>query len=479
MIRNGGALLFLIFFFAFPHMTLAAGTELFWGVDALGNIYSIDTTATHMGAGVDAGYAYMADGTDYNTAYFCPGGSGGSGGSDYAGYAGLVGMNIISTGGLGNGGCAAAGDYYLILSGFTSGIGYYTDYYFKIHYDGAGHVTPVDDTCFSGDTRICSTIPTNGEIIAATSTSESVNASGYVNPDDNPDNNLTFEFSFYRQQNLQSASLGDAFAGLAPNSQVISVPATSLYNSLSTTTNAFGAIGHYYGTFSIKKPYSLFGFNFGAHTLAFKNVDFIVGTSTIVEKLGDEGRQLLDNATSTEAVNANCNILSSFNFVGCMSGLASLWFTPSDASVSSFASNLNSSLLTRFPFGYVYDFATILATTSSSSLTAIDATVPSGVPGTGSHIRLDLNHSLDFALNATSSIFNNSSASSTETLFAITNRYWSYLVYLAALIYIMSRIFGETVIPRNAFGDHGSLSDNNLNDDSYRLKEYLYKHRKQ
>lgn len=129
----------------------------------------------------------------------------------------------------------------------------------------------------------------------------------------------------------------------------------------------------------------------------------------------------------------------------------------------------------RFPLGYINDFISIISTTTEGTLTPIDAVIPSVLPGSGTHMTLSLAHVLDPMLNATTSQFANVSASSTETFGTITERYWDYLVYALTLLYLLSRILGTRMIPN---GLAGATADTNSGDDSYRLKEYLYEHRK-
>jgi len=98
--------------------------------------------------------------------------------------------------------------------------------------------------------------------------------------------------------------------------------------------------------------------------------------------------------------------------------------------------------------GYLTDAISILATSTVGSLTAIDAYVPSVLPGGGSHIRLDITGAFDSTLNATTSIYKNSSASSTQTFYQITSYYWNLLIYIALAIFLLSRILGSHIIGR-------------------------------
>jgi hypothetical protein len=125
-----------------------------------------------------------------------------------------------------------------------------------------------------------------------------------------------------------------------------------------------------------------------------------------------------------------------FNMIECLKDL----LLPVSDSLVPILQSIKDSFVTRFPFGYVTDFVTTVTSTATSSLPVISATIPSGIAGAGSHIDLNLAHSLDFVLNATTSQFANVSASSTETFYDITNRYWSYICYMLFGLYLVGRI---------------------------------------
>jgi len=156
---------------------------------------------------------------------------------------------------------------------------------------------------------------------------------------------------------------------------------------------------------------------------------------------------------SAAAVSAICNpatttvstlfINTNFSASQCLT----LLFTPNADLIGMYVSNSKAALTTHFPIGYITDFVSILATTSSSSITVINATVPSGVVGGGSHISLNLNGSLNSILNATSSRYNNASASSTQTFYQITSYYWNLILYILCGFYIFRRILGSHMIP--------------------------------
>lgn len=218
---------------------------------------------------------------------------------------------------------------------------------------------------------------------------------------------------------------------------------------------------------------------------------FIVNQATFIGNISQNSFSQLNSifasstATSTAALAGTCNPISNnvatlflnpdFSIISCSAFL----FVPDAGYLSDTIDNFRENVMTHFPLGYLSDFMTILEDTPESSLTVIDATIPNGIVGSGSNISLSLNGVLDPILNATTSTYTNSSASSTETFYEITVGYWRIIVYILAFLYILRRILGSHVIPEhNHFGEHGALSDTNSNDDSYRLKEYLYNHQK-
>jgi len=195
---------------------------------------------------------------------------------------------------------------------------------------------------------------------------------------------------------------------------------------------------------------------------------FIVGSSTYIGALVQGSRNALNGALASTspmsfASSSNtCNPFSGsvstlyfnteFSPIACTAFL----FVPDEILISESLTNVRVNVLQSFPIGYITDFITIMATTSTSTLTVIDATLPSILPGGGARVQLNLSHVLDWALYATSSRYNNVSASSTKTLFEITNDYWKIVVYIGALLYILSRLLGTRLIPT-------SLLDHNKN----------------
>jgi hypothetical protein len=187
---------------------------------------------------------------------------------------------------------------------------------------------------------------------------------------------------------------------------------------------------------------------------------FIVGTSTFLGNISQNSFNQLQSiygsstATSSLALSGTCNPFSgsastlffntSFSPISCITFL----FVPDSGYLNDTLVSFKKNVATHFPLGYVYDLVTILSTTTQSTIPVIDATVPVGIPGTGSHIHLDLAHSLDFILNATSSIYSSGTATSTQTWYQITSYYWNLFIYISLGIYIFGRVLGSHLIPK-------------------------------
>jgi len=96
-----------------------------------------------------------------------------------------------------------------------------------------------------------------------------------------------------------------------------------------------------------------------------------------------------------------------------------------------------------FPIGFITDFLSIISTTTIGTLTPINAELPSALGVGTPSITLDLTGVLDSLLNATTSEFTNVSAPDTRTFYEITSEYWNKLVYIAFVMYIITRILGS------------------------------------
>jgi hypothetical protein len=198
--------------------------------------------------------------------------------------------------------------------------------------------------------------------------------------------------------------------------------------------------------------------NFG--TFDIVDSQFIVYEETFIGHISATSFSALQSifgstvGTSTLALSGTCNPFSGsistlfynteFNPISCLAFL----LIPDAGLVYDSLSSFRTNVSTHFPLGYVTDLFSIFSTTTERGLPVIDATIPPGIPGTGASIHLDLAHSLDFILNATTSSFANISASSTDTFYDITSYYWNIFVYISIALYLARRILGSHVIPK-------------------------------
>jgi len=332
------------------------------------------------------------------------------------------------------------GTYYVMIKD-TTGFAYYDvpeNAYFFVLDDGVL-------TAASGETRIIQMEPDNG---TTTQNPVTFNFKAYIAPQDvgnilnvrielhNVDQNVIGAASFFSPSDLS------LYFGTITEAGVFSFSTTTILGEGNYRFNALlDSCATVLGVCTFIQPIG------GVHIEA--NTQFIVGTSTFIGQITQDSFAQMNNifasttATTTSALARSCVPLGGFDPMQCLAFL----FVPDSVYLSRSLDTLYQNVLTRFPMGYVTDLIAILSTTTESSLPLIDATIPDGVAGSGSSIHVELAHSLDYILNATTSAFANESASSTETFFEITNGYWKIVVYLLAVLYMLRRILGAGMIP--------------------------------
>jgi len=224
-------------------------------------------------------------------------------------------------------------------------------------------------------------------------------------------------------------------------------PLVSGDNVISTTT-VFFPLGQYNWDLKVEVPNKTFligSFLPDSVLIATTSLFYVVaptGLDVAMASTSDVLISSLVTGTTTQSV-LRCNPVN-FDITVCAISL----IVPSSSVVQSDFETFRDDVLRRAPIGYITRFATILLSTGSSSLPVFSATIPNGVIGAGSSLTLDLNHSLDYILNATTSSFNNASATSTDTFYNITSFYWNIVVYLGFLFYILKRVLGKHLIPK-------------------------------
>jgi hypothetical protein len=290
-------------------------------------------------------------------------------------------------------------------------------------------------------TRIISTDPTYDEIVATTTT---IGANVYINADQ-------WREGMYLHVNLinntLSASGGSALDAWEAAFGGIDFELDAGANIVSTTT-FFIFPGQVNATWSVKIPNQtpLIGSLLPDQTITSTTTQFVVGYRTaldiVMASTSDALISALITGTTTQSV-LRCNPIN-FDIVVCAISLV----YPSQAVLQADFDQIRTNLLEKWPIGYVTRMIDILTASTSAYIPLIDVTIPAGVVGSGSHIRLDANNALDYILNATTSAFANVSASSTETFYEITSYYWDIFVYILLGLYILRRILGAHLIPQ-------------------------------
>jgi len=343
---------------------------------------------------------------------------------------------------------ASTGTYW-----FLQGNGTATSTWYNLNFDGT---TWTGGSFIDNTTGIKFFDPSNGETVAS-STSNTLYVDFFLTEEDySPDSFLRIKY--VRKQDLQATVANqDLLWTTLDLNDII----TSGYHSVATTTGSLGLDGTYYFKAELRKnptwwstalswfnPFT----NRDPDIITSSSTTFIYGEMTGFDRYVASSTESFNNfvASSTlsiEKVKESCNPLSGFDLLTCLSGL----FIPSSGDISNAVDQFKTDISTHFPLGYFSDFINIISTTTTGELTVIDAELPEALGLGKPTIRLDLAHSLDFILNATTSEFSFSSstgASSTETFYETTSYYWNILVYVLTLFYLLSRLIGQAIIPR-------------------------------
>lgn len=298
-------------------------------------------------------------------------------------------------------------------------------------------------------THIETVTPYNGEILA-TSTTHTIGSTGRISDEDFKDENsylkIHLENSAVSYEQCTSVICSDLARNAIRRDFSYELTTASPYTYSSTTQGL--PVGKYWVTTQIKVgDWCLFGICATTRTLVASSTTFVISTTTKADDLKDNATEYLNTLTEGGTTFDDCSV-TSFDFFTCMSDLITYAFVPTPDAIAYMTSSLHDQILVKFPIGYITDFVSIISTSTVGSLVVFNATVPNGIPGTGSTITLDLTGVLDPYLNATTSQFTNASASSTDTLFEITNEYWKKILYILAFFYMLSRILGSSLIKK-------------------------------
>lgn len=371
------------------------------------------------------------------------------------------------------------GDFWVYI--VNNGWGISDDQISYYQFNKSGSVYTYNGNSFIDNTHIISVDPIDNSSVA-TGTPVTISTDIYINQND-----ITEDTILRQTVELTNAPvLGNIWGGtgdfVTQQAQTLvyeyDIDSEGFFTFSTTTT--FSQIGERTLTTEIINDVGFFQeIIYGDDIVVSSSTSFLVGTTTsgdlITQSISDSLVGLsATGSTTIDTLSVACSPFSgNFDIVLC----AYRMVVPDSQTANALFQETYEMVFTRAPFGYFTDFISIMSTSTVGSLTVIDATLPAGVAGAGSHITLDLTNVLDDFLNATTGSFINESASSTKTFYEITSYYWNIIINILFVLYAMRRLLGSHIIPHNEFGKHGALDDTNSSDDSYRLKEYLYNHR--
>lgn len=339
------------------------------------------------------------------------------------------------------------------------GNGYTSEKFFDATNQSGNIITEITLTAYPEipydniSTRIKTVTPYNGQQIA-TSTSYTFGFTGYLNEDDATEDtrvHFHFENSNKRFQQCADVICSDIAGGTATFDLYYPLDEDSLslatYGDFtySTTSSASWPIGRYYMKTTIERQdWCIAGLCFGTEELYATSTEFLIATTTKADDLVQKTVDFYESLAG-EGNFEHCHI-SNLDLLECGADLIAYAFVPTDDALSYNGNLLKTHVLSKFPIGYVTEIVTQLGTTTVGTLPIISFTLPEALHMGGGSLELDLTNAFDTVLNATTSVFANESASSTETFGTITKRYWDMVLYALLGFYILGRILGSHLI---------------------------------
>jgi len=327
-------------------------------------------------------------------------------------------------------------------------------YYARFHFNGVDWSYTEVPEFTSSNTRFTEVTPENNETIS--STTAFLYAAGLWIAEDDFSDDLFVRLRYVKNSDLQAAVANTDLLWTEIDFDNDGIGFTTGFNYVTGTTTPLEE-GEYTMVWQLKNPSiggtiaSWFGLSnaFGG-IVTSTTTSFVVGQRSSFDEFIYNATQGINNFSasttiSTTAIKEYCSLSTSFSMMDCVAS----FFIPNQQDLDNAITRLNENVFSRFPFGYAYDFISIISTSTIGSLTVINATTSNPVMG-NAHIRLDLTNALDPILNATTSAFTNESASSTQTFYEITSYYWKIIIYVMAVFYIMSRVIGGRIIPKIA-----------------------------
>lgn len=322
-------------------------------------------------------------------------------------------------------------------------------------------------------TRFISIDPSFEEYVSTTTT---IGAQVYINADDYEDG-MYLSMSFTNQTlSLVGGSALDAFNSANNTGQEIKLPLSVGLNNVSTSTTFLSA-GRTNGTWKVISPsffgtLPIIGFLFPTNNVIATTSYFYIGYKSGLDSAVDLGgaslsEYILTGTTTGANTILNCSNLLSGGITPCITSL----LIPNAVTLQNDFTRLRDGFLSVWPLGYVSRLIEIFLDTATSSIPVFSATIPNGIVGAGSTISLDLNHSIDYVLNATSYPY----SATSSTFYETTSFYWNIIVYVLLGLYILRRVIGSHIIDDNPLLQNTKTKSGGVSDDTYRLKQTLYK----
>jgi len=335
-----------------------------------------------------------------------------------------------------------------------------------------GFIVTNDENLDINASRIKAVIPEHNATISTT-TPELISASIYINPIDfNGETGWGDITNLKLRQTITLVNapvLGNIWGGTGDwvaqqsNTIVYEYDIDSSGHSVYSTTTTFSQEGQrQLKTEILIGQSSVFDLIFGENIFLASTTYFTVGGYTtgdaITQSISDSFNELSGVASTTvDNLSIACNPFSgNFDIVICFYRL----IVPDSQTATALFQETYDMVFSRAPLGYFTDFISIMSTSTVGTLTLIDATIPTGMVGSGKQITLDITNVFDFVLDSTTTpLFNSANASSTETFFVQTNRYWTIIVSILFVLYLMRRLLGSHIIPHA---------------DTFKVNEYPY-----
>lgn len=261
----------------------------------------------------------------------------------------------------------------------------------------------IGDNGTSTNTRFVSLEPETGSTVNATTTT---GAYLYINPADYEDG-MYLQLSFSNQTvNYVGGDVLDAWNSAFGTGKETRIPITSSSSILKIdTTTSFPAYGVTTGSYKIVRPSALanlwfVGGLFNGNVVLATTTSFIVGTTTPIDNIASGIKNVYNGQgcqsssayllTGTTTLTVQSCKFSEFNVEACIAGL----FIPCDDNIIADYSVIRSSVLQKFPWGFVTRFTEILFNTATTTpLPTFSVALPTG-PLAGGYWTIDMNDML-------------------------------------------------------------------------------------